>query len=217
MTNPAIPSRKPGQGDDLTGTMDLVLRKFLLDVDDMLPARIVSYDRTKNRAQIEILYRITMTDGSMHPLIAPAEIPALTMGGGGMCMTFPLKRGDLGWIKASDRDMSLFLQSYEAEPGNTARLHCFEDGVFIPDVMKDFVVTDGDAATLQTLDGKTSVAVKSGSIVLTAGSTIVSITNSGVESNKPIKAPQFTDGSLNLVGHNHANPEGGDVGPAKNR
>lgn len=45
MTNPAIPSRKPGQGDDLTGTMDLVLRKFLLDVDDMLPARIVSYDR----------------------------------------------------------------------------------------------------------------------------------------------------------------------------
>ncbi|WP_312624958.1 Gp138 family membrane-puncturing spike protein [Scandinavium sp.] len=196
--------------------MDLVLRKFLLDVDDMLPARIVSYDRTRNRAQIEILYRVTMTDGSMNPLTAPAEVPALVMGGGGMCLTFPLKPGDLGWIKASDRDMSLFLQSYEAEPGNTARLHCFEDGVFVPDVMKDFVVSDGAAATLQTMDGTTSVAVKPGSIVLTAGSTVVSITDAGVQSNKPIQAPQFTDGTLKLIGHDHSNPEGGNVGPAKN-
>jgi len=216
MPNPATPSRKPGQDEDLTGAMDLVLRKFLLDVDDMLPARIVSYDRAKNRAQIEILYRVTMTDGAMYPLMAPAEVPALTAGGGGMCLTFPLKPGDLGWIKSNDRDMSLFLQSYEAEPGNTTRLHCFEDGVFIPDVMKDFVVTDSGAATLQTLDGTTSVAVKPGSIVLTAGSTVLSITDAGVISNKPIQAPQFTDGALSLVGHNHTNPEGGSVGPAKN-
>lgn len=196
--------------------MDLVLRKFLLDVDDMLPARIVSYDRQANRAQIEILYKVTMTDGSLNPLMAPAEVPALTIGGGGMCLTFPIKPGDLGWIKASDRDMSLFLQSYEAEPGNTARLHCFEDGVFIPDVMKDFVVSDPAAATLQTMDGTTSVAVKPGSIVLTAGSTIVSITESGVVSNKPVQAPQFTNGSINTFGHVHTNPEGGNVGPMKN-
>lgn len=215
MPNPT-PSQKPGQSDSLSGSMDLVLRKFLLDVDDMLPARIVSYDRNANRAQIDILYKVTMTDGSMNPLMAPAEVPVLTIGGGGMCLTFPIKPGDLGWIKASDRDMSLFLQSYEAEPGNTTRLHCFEDGVFIPDVMKDFVVSDGVAATLQTIDGTTSVAVKPGSIVLTTGSTVVSITESGIESNKPIKAPQFTDGTINTFGHVHTNPEGGNVGPMKN-
>lgn len=215
MPNPT-PSQKPGQSDSLSGSMDLVLRKFLLDVDDMLPARIVSYDRNANRAQIDILYKVTMTDGSLNPLMAPAEVPALTIGGGGMCLTFPIKPGDLGWIKASDRDMSLFLQSYEAEPGNTTRLHCFEDGVFIPDVMKDFVVSDSEAATLQTIDGTTSVAVKPGSIVLTAGSTVVSITESGIESNKLIKAPQFTDGTINTFGHVHTNPEGGNVGPMKN-
>ncbi|MCX9047047.1 Gp138 family membrane-puncturing spike protein [Citrobacter portucalensis] len=215
MPNPT-PSQKPGQSDSLSGSMDLVLRKFLLDVDDMLPARIVSYDRNANRAQIDILYKVTMTDGSLNPLMAPAEVPVLTIGGGGMCLTFPIKLGDLGWIKASDRDMSLFLQSYEAEPGNTTRLHCFEDGVFIPDVMKDFVVSDGAAATLQTIDGTTSVAVKPGSIVLTAGSTVVSITESGIVSNKLIKAPQFTDGAINTFGHVHTNPEGGNVGPMKN-
>ncbi|MEG0867684.1 MAG: Gp138 family membrane-puncturing spike protein [Hafnia sp.] len=215
MPNPT-PSQKPGQSDSLSGSMDLVLRKFLLDVDDMLPARIVSYDRNANRAQIDILYKVTMTDGSLNPLMAPAEVPVLTIGGGGMCLTFPIKPGDLGWIKASDRDMSLFLQSYESEPGNTTRLHCFEDGVFIPDVMKDFVVSDGAAATLQTIDGTTSVAVKPGSIVLTTGSTVVSITESGIESNKLIKAPQFTDGTINTFGHVHTNPEGGNVGTMKN-
>ena len=215
MPNPT-PSRKPGQESSLTGTLDLVLRKFLLDVDDMLPARIVAYDRQKNRAQIEILYKVTMTDGSLHPLTAPAEVPALTMGGGGLCLSFPLRPGDLGWIKASDRDMSLFFQSYEAEPGHTARLHCFEDGVFIPDVMKGFVVSDGEAATLQTTDGATSVAVKPGSVMFTVGSTVVSITEAGVESNKPVKAPQLTNGAVNLIGHVHHNPEGGDTGPAKN-
>lgn len=215
MPNPT-PSRKPGQESSLAGTMELVLRKFLLDVDDMLPARIVAYDRAKNRAQIAILYQVTMTDGSLNPLLAPAEVPVLTMGGGGLCLSFPLRPGDLGWIKASDRDMSRFFHSYEAEPGHTARLHCFEDGVFIPDVMKDFVVNDAEAATLQTLDGATAVAVKPGAIVLTVGSTVVSITEAGMEVNKPVKAPQLTNGAINLIGHVHHNPEGGDTGAAKN-
>ncbi|SUW63486.1 Uncharacterised protein [Buttiauxella agrestis] len=209
MPNQPSPSRKPGQGEDLTGAMDLVLRKFLLNVDDMLPARIVSYDRAANRAQIEILYKVTMTNGSLNPLMAPAEVPALTIGGGGMCLTFPISPGDLGWIKASDRDMSLFLQSYEAEPGNTARLHCFEDGVFIPDVMKGFVVKDGDAATLQTLDGTTSVAIKPGSIKLTVGSAVVSITESSVVSNKVIEAPDFKAGDITLKTHRQSGVQSG--------
>lgn len=200
----------------MAGVMELVLRKFLLDVDDMLPARIVAYDRAANRAQIAILYQVTMTDGTLHPLLAPAEVPVLTMGGGGLCLSFPLRPGDLGWIKASDRDMSRFLQSYEAEPGHTARLHCFEDGVFIPDVMKGFVIHDEEAATLQTLDGTASVAVKPGGIVFTAGSTVVSVTEAGVEINKPVTAPQLTNGVVSLFGHVHHNPEGGDTGPAKN-
>lgn len=215
MPNPT-PSRKPGQESSLAGAMDLVLRKFLLDVDDMLPARIVAYDRARNRAQIAILYQVTMTDGSLNPLMAPAEVPVLALGGGGLCLSFPLRPGDLGWIKASDRDLSRFLQSYEAEPGHTARLHCFEDGLFIPDVMKDFVVRDAEAATLQTLDGAASVAVKPDSIVLTVGSTVVSITETGMAINKPVMAPQLTNGAINLIGHVHHNPEGGDTGPAKN-
>lgn len=216
MPNQNSPSRNLDADSNMPGVLDLAIRKALLDNDDMLPARIVSWDNKKNRAQVEILYKVTMTSGEVHDMEAPAEVPTLVIGAGDLVLVWPLKPGDLGWIKATDRDLSLFLQSYDRENGATPRIHCFEDGVFIPDAMKDFVMADEDAACLQTKDGKVSVAVKTGSIVLTVGSTKLTITDSGIESNKPINAPQFTNGSVNLIGHVHSNPEGGNVGPAKN-
>lgn len=214
---PAAPSRKPGQGDDLTSAMDLVLRKFLLDVDDMLPARVVAYDPPPvNRAQIEILYKVTMTDGSLNSLSAPAEVPVQFPGGGGFVFTFPLKPGNLGWIKAVDRDMSLFLQSYEAEPGNTTRLHCFEDGLFIPDLMHAFTMANAEGISLQTDDGANAVSITSSSAILKVGGAMLTLTEGKLVSSVPIEAPQLGNGTINLIGHNHTNPEGGSTGPAKN-
>jgi len=216
MPNLNSPNRSLNADTNMPGVLDLAIREALMDNDDMLPAKIISWDKDKNRAQIEILYLVTMTDGSVHQLGAPAEVPTFVLGGGNFILVWPLKPGDLGWIKATDRDVSLFLQSYKAENGATTRLHCFEDGVFIPDAMKGFVMADSNAACLQTLDGKTSVALKADSLTLTVGSTILKITDGLIESNKPIKAPQIGNGTVNLIGHNHSNPEGGNVGPAKN-
>lgn len=216
MPNLNSPSRKPGADSDLSDVMKLAYRKNLLDTDDMLPARIISYDRAKNVCQVEILYSVTMTNGSVNKMEAPAEIPCMVVGGGGVCLTFNLRPGDYGWIKASDRDLSLFQQSYEAEPGNTPRLHCFEDGVFIPDVMKGFIAKDSDAACLQTLDGSTAITLKQDEVEITVGALVFTISPTGVVCNKPIQATQFTNGSINTFGHTHTNPEGGNVGPMKN-
>jgi hypothetical protein len=217
MQNHPTPSSKPGQDVDLTGASALMMRKFLLDVDDMLPARIISYDPPPvNRAQIEILYQVTMTDGSLHPMSAPAEVPVQFPGGGGFVLTFPLKTGDLGWIKAVDRDMSLFLQSYEAEPGNTPRLHCFEDGVFFPDLMHAFSMADSDGISLQTTDGGNSVTVTAENVVMKVGEATLTLSADKLISSVPIEAPKVKAGDVEMLGHKHTNPEGGDVGPAKN-
>lgn len=216
MLNQNSPNRSLNADTNMPGVLDLAIREALLDNDDMLPARIVSWDGGANRAQVEILYMVTMTDGSVHQMEAPAEVPTFILGAGDLVLVWPLKPGDLGWIKATDRDISLFLQSYDVYHGDQPRIHCFEDGLFIPDAMKDFVMADKAAACLQTKDGTTSVAVKQGSIKLTVGDTILSVTTAGIQSNKPINAPQFTNGAVNLIGHIHTNPEGGDVGPAKN-
>lgn len=213
--NETSPSRKPGMGSDMSDVFALGFRKEMLDVDDMLPAKIVAWDKGKNRAQVEILYLVTMTDGSVNPMLAPAEVPTLVLGGGDLCLCWPLKAGDLGWIKSADRDISLFLQEYNAQPGNTPRIHTFEDAMFIPDVMKDFVMVDGAAACLQTKDGSTGIAIKSGNILLKVGDNTTVMTTAGTVFSKQISAPNAIINGIPVVNHTHSNPEGGNVGPFK--
>lgn len=200
----------------LDDVLSLVGRKMMMEVDDMLPAKVIKWDAVTNRAQIEILYQVTMTSGDMHQLSAPAEVPVQFPGGGGFMLVFPLKEGSLGWIKATDRDMSLFLQSYDAQPGNTPRIHCFEDGVFIPDVMHAFTMSNGNGISLQTTDGANAVTITASSAIMKVGAATLTLTADKLVSSVPFEAPKVKGGGVEMVGHNHTNPEGGNVGPAKN-
>lgn len=212
-TSPPMPSRLPGQDADADGAIGFLIRKYIQKLCNRLPARIVAYDRDKNRAQVEILYRVTMANGANWQLEAPAEVPVVQIGGGGIVLNFPMKSGDLGWIEAADRDISLFLQSYEAEPGPTPRMHTFEHSTFYPDVMKGWIVDDPDAAVLQTLEGGTAIALKAGRVMINVEDTIFTITADGVSCNKPIVAPAFnTPGGLQLVTHTHPGDGDGKVG-----
>ena len=127
----------------------------------MLPARVIAYDRKSNRAQIKPLVNLLTTEGKEIERPQIASVPVFQIGGGGMMLNFNLKPGDLGWIKANDRDISLSMQSGgEAKP-NSFRKHSFEDGLFFPDAMRNFVINDEDAenAVLQTTDGAVRVAI----------------------------------------------------------
>jgi hypothetical protein len=96
----------------------------------------------------------------------------MSLGGGGFHVSFPLKAGDLGWILASDRDISLFKQSLLSSAPNTGRLHSFEDGWFIPDVFRKYTINpdnvESDQMVIQSVDGETCVAIGPKSINITA-------------------------------------------------
>lgn len=216
MENQNNPSGSLLSDSSLDDVLSLVGRKLLMEKDDMLPARIISWNPDTNRAQIEIMYQMTMTSGEMHQLSAPAEVPVQFPGGGGFILVFPLKEGSLGWIKAADRDMSLFLQSYDVQPGNTPRIHCFEDGVFIPDVMHAFKMSNGEGISIQTVDGANAVTVTKDSAIMKVGAATLTLTSGKLVSSVPFEAPKVNAGGVEMVGHNHTNPEGGNVGPAKN-
>lgn len=216
MENQNNPSGGLLSDSSLDDVLSLVGRKLLMEKDDMLPARIISWNPDTNRAQIEIMYQTTMTSGEMHQMSAPAEVPVQFPGGGGFILVFPLKEGSLGWIKAADRDMSLFLQSYDVQPGNTPRIHCFEDGVFIPDVMHAFKMSNGDGISIQTTDGANAVTVTDSSVVMKVGAATLTLTGGKLVSSVPFEAPNVKAGGVEMVGHVHTNPEGGNVGPAKN-
>jgi len=173
----ANPSRDPANDDSLLGMVRQVLDKFLQGVDDMLPARVVSYDRPSNRAIVVPMVKVLTTDNRQIGRAQVASVPVMQFGGGGVALAFNLAAGDLGWIKANDRDISLILQAYKDNGPNTLRKHSFQDAVFIPDVMRGMVIASEDAenAVLQTLDGVTRISVGATGISLVSGSNSVKI------------------------------------------
>lgn len=171
MVDHANPSRDPANDDSLLGMARQVLDKFLQGVDDMLPARVVSYDRATNRATVIPMVKLLTTDGRQIARAQIASVPVMQFGGGGCVLSFNLTPGDLGWIKANDRDISLMLQGYKDAAPNTLRKHSFADAVFIPDVMHGLTINAEDAshAVLQTLDGSVRIALWPDRLKLTAG------------------------------------------------
>lgn len=163
------PDIDPANNDSLAGTIRFAFKKMFQDVNGMLPAQVIRYDRKNNRVQVQILISIVGTDGTIQPRPQIASIPVLVLGGGGVMLNFSLNPGDLGWVAANDRDISLFLQTYTLAQPNTPRMANFADALFIPDVMRSYVINpeDEDSALLSTVDGNMRVAVNSDGVKVT--------------------------------------------------
>lgn len=156
MTN-SNPSLDPAFNDSLAGAIQFAFNKLMQSTDGMLPAQVIAYDRPSNRVQVQLLISMITTDKTLVPRPQLASLPVLIAGGGNFSLSFPLNAGDMGWVLASDRDISLFLQSYEQSPPNTNLVKNFANGLFIPDIMKSYNFTGSssnlDYAVLQNNDG----------------------------------------------------------------
>ncbi len=169
MVDNAKPSIDPTNNDSLTGTFREVLKKFLQSTDDMLPAQVLAHDRTTNRVRVKPMVQLVTTEGERVERAEIPSIPVLNLGGGGFFLNFNLPAGSLGWIKANDRDISLFLQGYSEAAPNTRRLHGFEDALFIPDTMTGYTVDpeDSEAMVIQNLDGSVRISLNDTRIKIT--------------------------------------------------
>lgn len=166
----APPSTNPANLRSLVGLLNTVLTKTLQGVDGRLPAEVISYDRATNRARVQPLITMVNTNKQQIPRAAIASVPVQLPGGGGFAVLMPLRPGDLGWIEASDRDISLFLQTYKQARPNTYRVKNFADAVFVPDVMTGYTISEGDAdnLVLQSLNGSVKISLGSNAINITA-------------------------------------------------
>lgn len=155
------PSIDPANNGSLAGTLQFAFERMMMKTDGMLPARVIQYDRDKNRVQVQMLITMITTNGEQVPRPQVASLPVLLMGGGGFLLSFPIKTGDLGWVMASDRDISLFLQNYNQSPPNSERVKSFSDGLFIPDTMTNYTIDgdDDESIVIQSLDGSTKVTI----------------------------------------------------------
>ena len=145
----------------LQGVLKQALRGLLKNTDDMLPATIISYNRPGNVASVQPAIQMVSTDGTLIPRTPVENIPVLAIGGGGFFVNFPLVAGSRGWIKANDRDISLYMQAAAMAHPNTQRMHSFSDAIFIPDVVSGFTIAgeDTDNMTIQNTSGTIRIAL----------------------------------------------------------
>ena len=182
MNEQAFAAENPANNSGLAGVLTTVLGKFLQNVDDCLPARVQSYDRKANVATVQPLVAVLTTEGGVVPRANIASVPVLAIGGGGFVVNFPLKNGDLGWIKASDRDISLYMQSLKEAKPNTDRKHSFSDGLFIPDIFRNYEIDGEDFAAnmvIQSLDASVRVSLWPDRVKMTADATSLEINKDG--------------------------------------
>src|ERR1035437_6094093 len=150
MTQRNPPSIPPEQQQSVSGTIQFIIDKMVMQaIDKMMPCKVIAVDRTKNRVSVQILVSMVTTAGQNVIRAQVASIPIYSPSAGGYVINFPVQAGDLGWIKATDADISLFLQSLKQSPPNTILNHKFDSAVFYPDNMNQAVsIAGGDASSL---------------------------------------------------------------------
>jgi Phage protein Gp138 N-terminal domain len=166
-------SSNPANNDSLSGLLRLVLRKWTQYLDNQLPAEVVAYSRSTNRAQVQPLILAVTTNGIQIKRAQIASVPVRMWGGGGTVASANLVAGDLGWLHANDRDISLFKQSFGNAPPNTKRQHSFEDAVFEPDPIEGVTIASGHSNdfVIQAKDGSSCAAFNTTNNVIELDST----------------------------------------------
>ena len=183
--------KKTTGAKDLGSSMSAAITQALMQIEGMLPAKVVEVDRTAGRVSVQPMIQMGDTGGNKITRAIVPNIPIMTMGAGGIFASFPVQIGDLGFVFAADRDTSLFNQSQGGmDWPNTERLHQFGDGGFLPLKLFNFSIAGGvlaDGFSLQTDDGSTFVTLKAGEVQITATkvkivgdiNTVGAITNNG--------------------------------------
>ena len=205
MDNSSQPSVNPADAGDLAGGLRQILKKFLAQsIDDMIPAKVISYDESTNSVRLQPLIQLMATDGALVSR-SQLEVPVFTLGGGDALLRFNLKPDDLGWLHANDRDISLFLQSLDEAAPNTVRMHSFDDGVFFPDVIRNFTASSEDAdalGVLQNKDGTVRVSIFADRLDLNAPA--VNIVSAAINITGPVvMTTSLIVNGVDYLTHNH--------------
>lgn len=201
----------------LPGLSEMILNKVKKDIENSLPCEVVKVHE-RNLVDVRPLIKKVASGQAFSRQIIP-NIHSEIFGAGDLLISFPVKVGDRGWIIASDRDISLFLQNdAESEPP-TARKHSFNDARFIPDIMKNFTISedDIDALVIQNRDGTVKIALDQNEIRITNGTVHGVISSTHVDFTAPsgffVNGAQITpsgdvvsSSGVSVNNHTHTQP-----------
>lgn len=204
-----IPSNRPADDDSLTGVVKLAISKAMQSFDVMLPVEVVAYDRATNRATVRHLVQMQGTDGEKVARANVASVRVQQFGNGKFNVSLPIKPGDKGWILAADRDISTFQQDLAEGAPNTARMHSFQDGLFMPDAMSNgnAPAGQGDRVVIGSNNGSAFIAFDEDGFEIHAGGHVLTLGADGLKMNG------INIGDTHV--HTDVTPGPADTGPPK--
>ena len=220
VTRNTKPSIDPADNGSLEGLLRHAMKKHAQNTDGMMPARVIDYDRKTNRVKIQPLAKVQGTDGQVISRAPIASIPAYRFGTNGAIMSFPIKAGDVGWVMAGDRDISLIEQSgYDEQPPNTNRMHSFSNGMFFPDSLKQWNIADEDMenTVIGNTDGSVKISLGSAELTITSAEKVtIHAPETEFSGNVTIKGKLHVDAGifgingLSFEKHRHEYVKSGD-------
>jgi len=184
MTENTPRSGNPADDKTLTGLMKMTVQKAMQGMDSMMPVEVVKYDRATNRATVKHLIQMQGTNGDKVDRAQIASVRVQQFGNAKFSISLPIKPGDKGWLKAADRDISLFQQDInKADAPNTERMHSFQDGVFMPDAMGagDAPAGQGDKTVIGSVTGGFYFSFDDDGCELKIGPVTFTVTAGGVD------------------------------------
>lgn len=173
-------SRNNNDDDLLTGAFNVMFNHINKKMQNSLPVKVTKI--SEDRKFVDVQPQILVVDSEGGTIIRGEikGIPVVTSGAGNFLISFNISVGDLGWIEASDRDISLFKQSYDQSKPNTKRMHNFSDSRFIPDIMTNFTIDDedSDSMTIQNRDNTVKISLNNDRVKIKAPDVYIETTNS---------------------------------------
>lgn len=178
---------KESRNDTLEGLLKEFSERALRNTENSLPCVVLSVSSDRRRVSVQPLINVIGTDGTTIPRSQIDDITVYQAGAGDTLISFPVKAGDIGWIDACDRDITLFLQSYDAQDPPTRRLHSFSDSRFIPDIMTNFTIAgeDSTALVIQNRNGTVKIALDQDEIRITNDTVDITIDDSSITGTVP--------------------------------
>lgn len=117
----------------LEALIEKAFRAMITDVELGLPAVVVSYDASTQRARVQPLARKHYRDGTVEKIPAIDAVPVQFPRGAGFAITWPLNPGDPVWLAFSGRPFDAWKSTGSAESAEpTRRRFALSDCVAFP-------------------------------------------------------------------------------------
>lgn len=116
----------------LTQVIQTALERFAGDLHTAMPATIVSYDRSTQKATVQPSFKRRTKTGQVFSFPVVTNVPCLFPRSTDFSLTFELKPQDSGLLICAQRSLDRWLEKGGEVDPQDPRKHSFTDGIFIP-------------------------------------------------------------------------------------